>query len=92
VYIDHYRLNKGAERDVLDLLIFQPFSVDLLALQYRDSVSTPKWLATFFSNHLRFIPLERSLSCRSLGSSHGVAPQERLFVIDVAFTFSSPRN
>jgi hypothetical protein len=35
---------------------------------------------------------QRSLSCRSLGSSHGVAPQERLFVIDVAFAFSSPRK
>jgi len=50
----------------------------------------PKWPATFSSNHLRFIPLERSLSCQSLGSSHGVAPRERLFVIAVAFTFSSP--
>ena len=33
---------------------------------------------------------ERSLSCRSLGSSHGVAPRERLFVIDVAFASFSP--
>jgi hypothetical protein len=33
---------------------------------------------------------ERSLSCRSLGSSHGEAPQERLFVIDVALASVSP--
>jgi len=64
--------------------------VGTLLPDFRDSVSTPKWPATFFSNHLRFIPLDRSLSRRSLGSSHGVAPQERLFVIDVAFASFSP--
>src|SRR4030042_1910072 len=36
---------------------------------FRDSVSTPKWPATFFSNHLRFIPLFLSRDLLSHSSS-----------------------
>jgi hypothetical protein len=54
-------------------------------------MSTGLWQADQ-ERHRDYCRFEKWLSSRSLGSSHGVEPPKRHFVIDVAFASSSPTD